>query len=117
MTDRSPINRSVYYVGQALLPLWPVIIAVGCGAANAAWLGLSERPVLSRTTLRVALFLGPLVVLWLVMASLSLSLRVHLWIATGLILAGLSYGIVVWLADWAVRMVITSTLVAVSTEL
>jgi hypothetical protein len=107
----------VYYVSQALLPLWPVIVAIGCGAANAAWLVLSERPVFGRTALRVALFLAPLILLWLVMASLGLSLRVHLWIGMGLALTGLSYGVVVWLADWAVRMLITSTPIAASTKL
>jgi hypothetical protein len=105
----------VYYVSQALLPLWPVIIAVGCGAANAAWLVLSERPVFGRTALRVVLFLAPLVLLWLVMASLSLSLRVHLWIGMGLTLTGLSYAVVVWLADWTIRMLVTSTPVVAST--
>ena len=95
------VLATVYCITLGFSLLWPMIVAVGCGATTAAWIVSSER--FMRVVLAMIIYLAPLFLVWLIAALIGVSSRTHMLIAWGLSLVGIAYGAVVLVSEWTVR--------------
>ena len=86
--------------------LWPMIIAVGCGAATVSLLVYTDRQSAVRLISAVIVFMLPMLLgLGLFYLIWGISNRAMLSFSWGFILIGVSYGLVLLVSVWTFQIV------------